>query len=59
MTVSELVQACLKTEKMTKAEFCRRVGWSAPNVAGRLKRDPFSAAGDADDIFHKGSGGNE
>jgi len=28
---------------MTKAELCHRVGWSAPNLAGRLKRNSFSA----------------
>lgn len=43
MTVSEIVEAYLKTEKMTKAELCHRVGWSAPNLAGRLKRNSFSA----------------
>jgi hypothetical protein len=43
LTVSEIVEACLKTEKMTKAELCHRMGWSAPNLAGRLRRNSFSA----------------
>ena len=43
MTVSEIVEAYLKTEKMTKAELCRRMGWSTPNLSGRLSRNSFSA----------------
>ena len=43
MTVSEIVKAYLKTEKMTKAELCRRMGWSSQNLSGRLNRNSFSA----------------
>lgn len=43
MTVSEIVEAYLKSERMTKRELCARVGWSGPNLAGRLKRNSFSA----------------
>lgn len=43
MKVSEIVEAYLRTERMTKSELCRRVGWSGPALAGRLKRNSFSA----------------
>ncbi|MDE6839598.1 MAG: hypothetical protein K2P49_01895 [Oscillospiraceae bacterium] len=43
MTVSEIVKGYLKTEKMTKAELCRRMGWSSQNLSGRLNRNSFSA----------------
>lgn len=43
LKVSEIVETCLRTERMTKSELCRRVGWSGPALAGRLKRNSFSA----------------
>ncbi len=43
MTVSEIIEAYLKSERMTKRELCERMGWSSPNLAGRLKRNSFSA----------------
>ena len=43
MTVSEIIEAYLKSERMTKQELCERMGWSPPNLAGRLKRNSFSA----------------
>ena len=43
LKVSEIVETYLRTECMTKSELCRRVGWSGPALAGRLKRNSFSA----------------
>lgn len=43
MKVSEIVEAHLKAAHISKAELCRRVGWSSPALTGRLKRNSFSA----------------